>query len=98
MSKQYLFTTLVHEAAAFNSCEAQVMPDTAHAYSLHAFHGGPSSSRAAHGLSTIGLGSVLQLRGKTGSPHKGDGSLSASSEETFDALLVRLKTSRQAAS
>ncbi|CAL5218925.1 g671 [Coccomyxa viridis] len=36
-----------------------------------------------------------QLRGKTGSPHKGDGSLSASSEETFDALLARLKTGRR---
>ena len=40
--------------------------------------------------------SVLQLRGKTGSPHKGDGSLSQSSEDAFDAVLARLKTNRSA--
>ena len=37
---------------------------------------------------------MLQLRGKTGSPHKGDGTLSQSSEETFDAVLARLQTNR----
>ena len=37
---------------------------------------------------------MLQLRGKTGSPHKGDGTLSQSSEETFEAVLARLKTNR----
>ena len=37
---------------------------------------------------------MLQLRGKTGSPHKGDGTLSQSSEESFEAVLARLKTNR----
>ena len=37
---------------------------------------------------------MLQLRGKTGSPHKGDGTLSQSSKETFEAVLARLKTNR----
>ena len=37
---------------------------------------------------------MLQLRGKTGSPHKGDGTLSQSGEETFEGVLARLKTNR----
>lgn len=45
----------------------------------------------------VEMNALLQLRGKTGSTHKGNGSLSASSEETFDAVLAQLKTSRHAA-
>ena len=36
-----------------------------------------------------------QPRGKAGSPHRSDGRLSPSSQETLEAVLVRLATSRR---